>query len=233
MSKNVSQTALVFTAHPDDEVLGCGGTIARLAAEGWHVHVIIMAEGITSRGTTRNRAAKGKALRALEKAARTANRLLGTASLTLRDFPDNRMDGVELLDIVKAVEECVWKYKPSRVFTHHAHDVNIDHQMIHDAVVTACRPTPDSPVRELLFFEVASSTEWRPAASRQPFAPMLSIDISGHLATKVEALRAYASEIRPFPHPRSIKAAEALAVWRGASCGCAAAEAFEVGYIRR
>jgi LmbE family N-acetylglucosaminyl deacetylase len=225
------KTALVVAAHPDDEVLGCGGTMAKLAADGWHVHVLIMAEGITSRDATRNRAGKAKELTKLAKSAHAANKVLGAASVTLRDFPDNRMDGVEMLDVVKVVEEWIKKYKPQLVFTHNASDINIDHQVVHDAVVTACRPLPAASVKQLLFFEVASSTEWRPHASRAPFAPAVYFDIAAQLPKKLKALQAYASEMREFPHPRSLKAMEALAVWRGASCGCGAAEAFAIGYI--
>jgi N-acetylglucosamine malate deacetylase 1 len=224
------KTALVVAAHPDDEVLGCGGTIASLADDGWHVHVLIMAEGITSRDDSRNRARKSKELTALAKAAHAANNALGAASVTLKDFPDNRMDSVDILDVVKAIEEWVSKYKPSLVFTHNAGDVNVDHQIIHDAVVTACRPLPGSSVKELLFFEVPSSTEWRPATSRPVFAPSVYYNIAKQLPKKLKALKAYASEMRPFPHPRSLKAVEALAIWRGASSGHDAAEAFAIGY---
>ncbi len=222
-------TALVVAAHPDDEVLGCGGTIARLAQSGWSVHVHILAEGATSRTAHRSRSASEDELSALSTSAKAANSILGAASLTMGDFPDNRMDGVELLDIVKTVEAAISFHKPRLVLTHHSSDVNIDHRVIHDAVVAACRPLPDTPVRELLFFEVASSTEWSPPSTRPTFSPSIFYDISQQLTIKIRALEAYATEMRPFPHSRSIKAVEALAVWRGASCGCTAAEAFALG----
>jgi LmbE family N-acetylglucosaminyl deacetylase len=226
-------SALVVAAHPDDEVLGCGGTMARLAAEGWRVHVLIVAEGATSRELVRDRDAHADALSELARAAQAANARLGVASVSLGDLPDNRMDSLDLLDVVKMVEEAVAQHRPSLVMTHHAGDLNIDHRILHDAVVTACRPIPACPVRELLFFEVASSTEWRPAVSAPAFAPQVFYDISGHLAAKREALSAYATEMRPFPHSRSIEAVEALARWRGASCGVPAAEAFTVGRALR
>jgi LmbE family N-acetylglucosaminyl deacetylase len=222
-------TALVIAAHPDDEVLGCGGTIARLSAEGWAVHVHIVAEGSTSRDDVRDVAKHSANLSELREAARTANALLGAASLAFSEMPDNRMDGIELLDIVKLVDSDVQRLRPQLVLTHHAGDVNIDHRIIHDAVIAACRPQPGHSVRELLFFEVASSTEWRPPSSGIPFAPDTYFDISAFLAKKSEALRAYQTEMRPFPHARSIEAVEALARWRGASVGCAAAEAFILG----
>ncbi|MGO8755128.1 MAG: PIG-L deacetylase family protein [Gallionellaceae bacterium] len=221
--------ALVIAAHPDDEVLGCGATIARLAAEGWAVHVLIVAEGSTSRNAVRDPAMHEGKLSDLAKCAEAANRILGSASLKLNSLPDNRMDGVELLDIVKLVEAEIDRRKPCLVLTHHAGDVNIDHRVLHDAVIAACRPQPQHPVKNLLFFEVPSSTEWRPAASGMYFAPNYYYDVTAYLEKKLEALRAYAPEIRSFPHPRSIEATEHLARWRGATVGYHAAEAFMLG----
>lgn len=147
----------------------------------------------------------------------------------MQEFPDNRMDSVDLLDVVKQVERHIAAFRPGTVFTHHAGDVNIDHRVIHDAVIAACRPQPGFPVRELLFFEVASSTEWRPPASAEAFHPNWFVDITHTLKTKMEALEAYRHEMRDFPHPRSLQAMEALARWRGASVGMEAAEAFVLG----
>ena len=144
-------------------------------------------------------------------------------------MPDNRMDSVDLLQVVREIEKSVESHAPSVVLTHHASDVNIDHRVVHDAVLAACRPQPDHPVRRLLFFEVPSSTEWGPAASAQPFSPNFFVNISSTLATKLEALKAYGSELRAFPHPRSLQAVSALAQWRGASVGVVAAEAFVLG----
>jgi LmbE family N-acetylglucosaminyl deacetylase len=222
-------TALVIAAHPDDEVLGCGATIARLVAEGWAVHVTIVAEGATSRSVKRDPSMHQVELSDLAKCAEAANNILGSASLKLYSLPDNRMDGVELLDVVKLVEAEINHYKPCLVLTHHAGDVNIDHRVLHDAVITACRPQPQHLVKNLLFFEVPSSTEWRPAASGMYFAPNYFYDVTAFLEKKLEALRAYEPEMRGFPHPRSIEAVEHLARWRGATIGCAAAEAFMLG----
>lgn len=221
--------ALVVAAHPDDEVLGCGGTIARLSSEGWTVHVHIVAEGSTSRDDVRDVPKHSENLSELREAAKVANAILGAHSVAFSEMPDNRMDGIELLDIVKLVDDDVRRLKPRLVLTHHAGDVNIDHRIIHDAVIAACRPQPEHCVRELLFFEVASSTEWRPKASGMPFVPDTYFDISNFIAKKAAALKAYSAEMRPFPHARSIEAVEALARWRGATVGCAAAEAFMQG----
>ena len=229
MTTIVGRTTLILAAHPDDEVLGCGGTIARLSGEGHAVHVVIMAEGATSRDPVRDRSARDGELSALAGAAHRAGGVLGAASVELLAFPDNRMDSLDRLDIVKTVEDLVARHAPDTVFTHHAGDVNIDHRRLHDAVVTACRPQPGHPVRRLLFFEVASSTEWQPPGSAPAFQPAVFVDIAETLDRKMESLRAYASEMRPWPHSRSIEAVAHLARWRGATVGRAAAEAFMLG----
>ncbi len=127
--KTMNRRVAVVAAHPDDEVLGCGGTIARHAAEGDEVHVLIVAEGATSRGDARDRAASGDALSQLAASARRANQLLGTAKLELLEFADNRLDGVDLLDVVKAVESFLDKCKPQTVYTHWPSDLNVDHRV--------------------------------------------------------------------------------------------------------
>jgi LmbE family N-acetylglucosaminyl deacetylase len=131
--------------------------------------------------------------------------------------------------VVKKIEAAIEHHRPKSVFTHHGGDVNIDHRIVHDAVVAACRPVPQHPVRQLLFFEVPSSTEWRPPGSAPAFCPNVFVDISRTLAIKLKALEAYKTELRIFPHPRSLRAVTALAHWRGASAGVMAAEAFILG----
>jgi LmbE family N-acetylglucosaminyl deacetylase len=225
----MTDSVLVIAAHPDDEVLGCGGTIARHADSGRRVDVLIVAEGATSRGLERDREAHRSELSSLAEAGHEAGKILGASSVELLDFPDNRMDSVVRLDLVKVVENAIRKHQPRTVLTHHSGDVNIDHRVLHDAVIAACRPQPNHPVKELLFFEVASSTEWRPPLSAQAFLPNWFEDISDTLERKLEALSAYASELREYPHPRSLHAVRALAQWRGATVGVRAAEAFHLG----
>ena len=225
----MKQTVLVIAAHPDDEVLGCGGTIARHVAEGDEVHVVILAEGATSRDVTRNPEARTQELGELAQAAHKAKDILGVSSLHLHQFPDNRMDGVDLLDVIKCVEEHIGRVVPSVVYTHHAGDLNMDHQVTHKAVVTACRPQPGHAVNTVLFFEVPSSTEWQTPGSGAAFTPNWFVDISETLKQKKEALEAYADEMRSWPHARSTEAVEHLARWRGASVGTEAAEGFVLG----
>ena len=224
--KEVGKTILVVAAHPDDEVLGCGASIAKWTASGSIVHILIMAEGSTSRDLVRNREAKSNELLLLEKSAHSAGNILGAASVKLLDFPDNRMDSLDRLDVIKAIEAEIERIKPDTVVTHHCGDVNIDHRITHEAVVTACRPQPGHSVRLLLAFEVTSNTEWQPTGANLAFQPNWFEDISTTLDLKLEALKAYDSEIREFPHSRSYKSVKYLAHWRGASVGVDSAEAF-------
>lgn len=220
---------LVVAAHPDDEVLGCGGSIARHADAGDRVHIFIAAEGVTSRDQSRDAARHAEEINGLRQAAAKAATILGAQPPSFGAFPDNRMDGVELLDVTKQVEALIAMFNPSVVYTHHAGDVNVDHRILHQAVVTACRPLPGQSVRQLLFFEVLSSTEWQPPGSAAPFLPSYFVDIQLTWPRKREALDAYAAEMRPWPHARSLEAAEALARLRGATVGREAAEAFMLG----
>jgi LmbE family N-acetylglucosaminyl deacetylase len=218
----------VIAAHPDDEVLGCGATMARHAAEGDEVHVLIVAEGATSRGVRRDRPDFQAELSQLGVSARRANEILGTTALELLEFPDNRLDSVDLLDVIKAVEAFVAKCKPQTVYTHWPFDLNVDHRIVSEAVQTACRTTPQAILQQLLLFEVPSSTEWRVSAGRS-FEPTYFVNVSATLEKKMRALSAYASEMREWPHSRSREAVESLARWRGACVGVNAAEAFVPG----
>lgn len=217
---------LVIAAHPDDEVLGCGGAIARHARAGDSVRVVIMAEGVTSRtGPT----AQAEVLVQLKVAATKANQILGATELIMEGLPDNRLDSIDRLAVIQRVEAHIERWQPSIIYTHHVGDVNVDHQLVHHAVVTACRPQPRCCVECLLFFEVASSTEWQPPGSGVPFQPNWFVDITETLDAKLAALDAYRVEMREWPHPRSLRAVEHMARWRGASVGVAAAEAFSLG----
>ncbi len=220
---------LVIAAHPDDEILGCGATMAKHVKHGDEVHVLILAEGLTSRDVKRDRQKHESGFCELYEAAKRANDTLGVSSLTIHDFPDNRMDSLDLLDVTKVIEEYIAKIQPEIVYTHHSGDVNIDHRVIHQAVITACRPVPGHCVKTLLFFEVGSSTEWQPPNSAPYFTPNYFVNVTEEIALKLKALEAYAIEMREWPHPRSLRAQEYLARVRGASVGVKAAEAFMLG----
>jgi len=223
----MSQVVLVVAAHPDDEVLGCGGTLARWADAGSAISVLFLTDGVAARSS--NGPAMECHAQDRRRAAEKAAAVLGIAAVEFLDFPDNRIDGVELLTVIKEIEDRVERICPQIVLTHHVGDVNIDHQLAHHATITACRPRPGLCVRELMFFETASSTEWRPAGSTLPFVPDTFVDISETLPRKLEALKAYDAEMRPFPHARSLQGVESLAKWRGATIGRSAAEAFVLG----
>lgn len=216
----------VFAAHPDDEVLGCGGTIARHVKSGDQVSVVIFAEGITSRDSKRDTEKRHEELYSLHQAVHAANKVLGVSSVQIHSFPDNRMDSVELIEVVKLVESTVNEHQPEIIYTHHIGDLNIDHQIVHRAVITACRPQGNLNVESLLCFEVPSSTEWQIPNSSLSFTPNWWVNITDHLSTKLKALRCYETEMRTWPHPRSYQGVEHLAKWRGCSVGMDCAEAF-------
>jgi LmbE family N-acetylglucosaminyl deacetylase len=213
---------MVVAAHPDDEVLGCGGTIARHVSAGDDVHVLILAEGaVGRRGATR---ADAEELRA---AARQANELLGVRSVTLHDYPGQRMDSLDRLDVTQLIESHLEKNAPAVVYAHFWGDVNADHVVAGECTIAACRPVPQTSVQRLLFFEVASSTEWAPKSA---FQPNWFIDVTATFDRKMQALQEYELELRAFPHPRSEEAIRYLAGWRGATAGLPFAEAFMLSH---
>jgi len=218
---------LVIAAHPDDEVLGCGATAARLVMDGHEVHFAILGEGVTSRHSDRADADAAQ-LATLHRQAHAAAAKIGVKNLVLDKLPDNRLDTVPLLDIVKIIEDLVERIKPEVVYTHHGGDLNIDHTVIHRAVLTATRPTAGQPVREIYAFEVPSSTEWAFQRIEPSFRPNVFVDVTRTLEAKIAAMECYESEARKFPHPRSPEALRALAMRWGSVVGCAAAEAFEL-----
>ncbi len=219
---------LVVAAHPDDEVLGCGGTIARITNIGAEVHVLIMAEGITSRQVIRDPELVAGELEDLREQAKNVSNILGVRSVKTVGFPDNRMDTIEFLDVIKKIEKEKKRIKPDVVFTHYCGDLNIDHSIVSKAVHTAFRPLPGEKCRMILEWETASSTEW--SNSESVFRPVFFVEISRQLDKKIEALKCYNTEFREFPHPRSEEAVKATAKHRGSMCGVKVAEAF---YLRR
>jgi LmbE family N-acetylglucosaminyl deacetylase len=223
---------LVVAAHPDDEVLGAGATIARLAKDGHDVHVAILGEGVTSRFDAREAADKAL-IHALRGQVGKVAEELGAASVETFDFPDNRFDTVPLLDVIKVVERLVQRLSPEVVYTHHPGDLNVDHQTVSRAVLTATRPTAGQPVRELYAFEIASSTEWGFQLLPPAFVANTFVDVSATLEKKLAAMRIYEAESRPFPHPRSSEALTAIARRWGSVVGCGAAEAFQAIRVLR
>jgi len=217
---------LVIVAHPDDEVLGCGATMARLAREGHQVHAVILGEGITSRRLHREET-DPSLLDTLRESSREAAKILGAEKPQFNGLPDNRFDTVALLDVVKLVEEVVERVAPAAIYTHHGGDLNIDHRVVHQAVLTATRPVAGCPVKEVYACEIPSATEWSFGQLR-PFVPTVFVDVSETLELKVRAMELYKSEIRAFPHPRSQEVMRANALHWGSTAGLGWAEAFQL-----
>lgn len=216
----MTNRVLVVAAHTDDEALGCGGTIARHVAEGDTVYAVFLADGVSSRV-----GADQVDLTRRMQTAECARVILGITENFYLGLPDNRMDSIPLIDVVQQLERIIDKLKPRIVYTHHHGDLNIDHRITHQAVMTACRPLPGSSVGVIYSFEVMSSTEWA-TPTLDPFLPNHYVEVSDYLKTKLEAIKAYQFEIRTEPHSRSIEHLEFLARHRGHAVGVMAAEAF-------
>ena len=217
---------MVVAAHSDDETLGCGATLHRHSEAGDRVVGIHLTNGIGARET-----ADAGATRVRTAAAEEAAQILGFEWIAAGNFPDNQMDGVELLKVVKFVEQAKRKCEPDLVYTHHGGDLNVDHRIAFQATLTAFRPQPSEKRVEIRSFEVPSSTEWSHRTIGDEFRPNLYVDVSEHWEQKARGLEAYAEEMRPAPHSRSVRGLEALATRRGAEAGVDKAEAFEL--VRR
>jgi LmbE family N-acetylglucosaminyl deacetylase len=210
---------LVFAAHPDDEVLGMGGTIALHAQRGDEVRVVCVTDGSSTQypGDTERRERKNRE-------AQAAAAALGVAEYVHLDLPDMRLDTVPHVDLNRVVEERLRDLGAEVVYTVQP-DVNRDHRALFDSVAVATRPTPGQTVRRLLTYAPTSSTEWTPAATNW-FVPNWFVDVTGTFARKLEAFACFETEARPYPHPRSTRALEAHAQFFGASVGCEYAEPF-------
>jgi N-acetylglucosamine malate deacetylase 1 len=209
---------LVVVAHQDDEVLGCGATIARHTSNRDKVQVVFIADGFSSRDINSSR----------DNSANQAAKVLGCEQPIFFNFPDNQLDMVSLLDIVKKIESIVNDFKPNIVYTHHFGDLNVDHKITHQAVMTACRPQPDFCVREIYSFEVLSASHWQSISMNTFFNPNYFVDITDFLELKLKALECYDDEMRKYPHARSYKALKNLAQFRGSLIGLVSVEAFNV-----
>lgn len=211
---------LAVVAHPDDETLGCGATLAKHSAAGDPVSVVVLADGVGSRGFSPERVKERHGM------CRQACKILGTEDVWLHQYADNQMDGLTLLHLVKQIEIHVARFKPTIVYTHHNGDLNVDHRKTHDAVRVACRPLPGCTVRKLLYFEVPCSSAWGTG-----FVPDYFVDVTDTIEQKLGAASCYTSELREYPHPRSMEGIRNLSLMRGASAGIPFAEAFVSGWM--
>lgn len=219
---------LVVVAHPDDEVIGPGGSINRLIEEfNCKVKCVILGEGITSRDNNRDVKLRKQELEIHNKNILEAKNLIGYHELVSYNYPDNRFDSVDLLDLVKTIEKEKKSFLPEIVFTHHGGDLNIDHQKTFEAVMTACRPLKDEIVQSIITFETYSGTEWQSTLDPRAFKPNLYISIKEeNLKKKISAMDCYEYEKREYPHPRSSKSLEIVAQRNGIIIGSKFAEPF-------
>ena len=215
---------LIVAAHPDDEVLGCFGTVARLIKEGCEAYTLILGEGKTSRDEERLAEARKDDIVELNTEIERSNSLIGIKKVFVKSFPDNRFDSVDLLDIIKVISKVKEEVQPDIIFTHYENDLNIDHQITYKAVITATRPMKDECVKEIYSFEILSSTEWNYPLS---FSPDTFYDISDTIDLKIEAMKEYTSELCKYPHPRSLEGIELNAKYQGIRVGKIYVEAFK------
>ena len=214
---------LVVAAHPDDETLGCGGTLKKLSSK-FNISVCFLTSGIVSRNNKNRNVNLDQKKLILQ--SKIATKILGCKSQIFLDLKDNELDGYTLLTIVKKIENVILSIKPQIIFTHFSGDLNIDHQITSRATVTAARPVQNNSfLKKIIFFETLSSSEW---TMNERFKPNLYVDISKEIRSKIKALKAYKSEIRKFPHPRSTKAVIALSNLRGSEISVNHAEAFQI-----
>ncbi len=226
---NRQKSNLIFAAHPDDEILGCGGLISELASRGERIKCVFLSDGETSRKISNSSNIDTKfteRIKLRQESAIKVSKYFSIDSPKFFQFMDNNMDNYPLLEIIKVIEQEIIEFDPYRVITHFPGDLNIDHKLVSKATITASRPLPGSSIKELLFFETLSSTEFNYDLSDYFFRPNLFIDISSHIERKIEALQFYNSEIRDFPHPRSLDGVKSLSKYRGMCAGFDLAEAF-------
>lgn len=213
------QKVLVIAAHPDDQILGGGATFWKHVLSGDEIHCLILGEGMTSRQ------GKDDDLIFFGECTKKANEIIGFKETYWHKLPDNKFDSIPLLDITQTVEVFMKTIEPDIVYTHHFGDLNIDHKLTFQAVMTACRPGC-STAREIYCFETPSSTEW---AFDGNFKPNVFVEVDEiELGRKFGALKCYGTEIREFPHPRSIRGLRARAEYWGQVAGVEYAEAFEL-----
>ncbi|KKU12878.1 MAG: hypothetical protein UX17_C0034G0004 [Parcubacteria group bacterium GW2011_GWC2_45_7] len=214
---------LVVAAHPDDEVLGMGGTLLKLVQSGQNnLHLLFLSFGEASRG----KKVANEDLR--KRQAMMVSKKIGASLYLKENFPDNAFDSVPLLKIIQRVEYYLRIIKPTVIYTHHGQDLNVDHRLTFQAVFTAVRPSRYPNLKKLYTFEILSSTEWQVKTSSTVFLPNTYVDIGQYLEPKIELLKEYQREISPFPFPRSPQGVKALAQYRGMECGLKYAEAFQL-----
>lgn len=203
---------LIISSHPDDEVLGCGGTIRKFASQGISVYVLLLTCGAESKKN-------------LKEDCLRAHKILGTREVFFEGFPNQLLDTLPLIKINEAIEKYLAKINPDIVFTHHYGDINRDHKIAFESSSVAVRPLFPAKVKKLYSYSVASSTEWN-ACPENAFIPSTFIDIEKSLDYKIRAMKCYKTEYRDYPHPRSTKSIKLYANYWGIIAGLKFAEPF-------
>lgn len=214
-----TNSVLVVGAHPDDEVLGVGGTMAKHVAAGDEVHVLIVTEGTTQQYDDADLIERKK------EEAKACGDHLGIDSVRFGGLPDMRLDEVAHVEVNSVIEDACDEIEPDIVYTHSRSEINKDHRAVYDSTLVATRPF--SGVSEILAYETPSSTNWTPPTGAS-FTPTAFVNVSSHLETKLQAFAEYKTELRDHPHPRSQEALRSIAKARGAAAGVPAAEAFKL-----
>jgi len=204
---------LVIAAHPDDEVLGMGGTIKKLSYDN-EIHLCIITEGASAQYSDKKMIQKRK------KSCEKSSGIIGISKIHFLDFPDMKLDTISHLDINRQLEEIMNDFRPEIVFTTPSQDLNKDHELTFKSTLVAARPY-SGYVKKILSYEL-------PGTVNSQFNPNTYVDISEFISTKINAFKQYSSEVRKFPHPRSIKSIESLSIVRGVECGKNRAEAFQL-----
>ncbi len=215
------KNTLIISAHPDDETLGCGGYIIKYSKTE-NIYSLFISDGVSSRNLEDSKLKKEIELR--KKNSINAQKILGIKNSFYLNLPDNKLDTVPFLKIVKKIEKKIFEIKPNKILTHSNLDLNIDHRIVSQAVITATRPTKKNYVQKILFYEVLSSSEWN--FGKERFVPNYYIDVSKQVEKKFKAFKCYKQEIQKFPHPRSIVGMETLMKYRGMESGLKFAEAY-------
>ena len=210
---------MVIATHADDEILGCGGTIARHTAYGDEVHVLVV-----TRGAEDIFSAKENAVTRAE--LKRAHKLVGIKGSYFLDFPAPKLDNVPNHKIADEIKKVLSSVKPSVVYLPHRGDIHVDHKAVYNATLVAARPTQGDYIKKLLSYETLSETDWASPSAEDAFVPTVFVDISSHIETKLMAMDCYRSQLKAPPHPRSLDALRALARLRGSTVGFEWAEAF-------
>ncbi len=220
------KNVLIVAAHPDDEVLGCGGLIAKYNPKGVNFRIIIIGEGSSCRFENPKSDSALNAIDLRKKFAINSFRILGITNFEFYDLPCGRFDQIPIIEINKIIEKNISSFSPDSIFTHSNHDVNNDHKVIFNATMMSSRPGIFKSISRVFTYEVPSSSEW---SFDTPFCPNYFEEITENMIeTKFNALSCYESEIKPYPFPRSLQSIKALAMYRGTQSGCFFAESYHL-----